>query len=336
MDLDQIRIKLNHQATAPRPSPEAPPIDWPRAQLPRPDHRSRTGPSRSSDPTKLVNAVETLKQRSTYTTAARPGPATAPPSGMEAEPGESALQAATIHVKRLKSLADKINLLSSEQEHMMAEMRAVQGRLQLLQPHLRTTAAGERLCPRIDLSGAVLASAESDADTNLVVTYRSVVLPQPAQEAREVASHLRGTYGPRQGGARFSLSTLLADFGVVWQEPAQLLATLWGQIWGLRHPGVPRKAGHGSGTSVSNRSPWAVDSPSLVDMLLWFGGGLVGRLALGFILASFPALWSFAVATLTAVTAYALYRATLAPRRDFGWAYRVFLVIAGLMIGGRI
>ncbi len=70
-------------------------------------------------------------------------------------------------------------------------------------------------------------------------------------------------------------------------------------------------------------------------MLLWFGSGVIGRMALNLVLTAIPGLWSLAVALLTGVTAYALYRATLAPRRDFGLAYRMFLVIAGLVIGGR-
>jgi hypothetical protein len=75
---------------------------------------------------------------------------------------------------------------------------------------------------------------------------------------------------------------------------------------------------------------------SLIDMLLWFGGGVIGRLALNLLLAAIPALWSLAVAVLTGITAYALYRATLAPRKDFGLASRVFLIIAGLVIGGQL
>jgi hypothetical protein len=69
---------------------------------------------------------------------------------------------------------------------------------------------------------------------------------------------------------------------------------------------------------------------------LWFGGGVIGRLALNLLLAAFPSLWSVAVAAITAVTAYALYRATLAPKLAFGPAMRVFLLVAGLVVGGQL
>jgi hypothetical protein len=59
-------------------------------------------------------------------------------------------------------------------------------------------------------------------------------------------------------------------------------------------------------------------------------------LALNLLLAAFPGLWSVAVAAITAMTAYALYRATLASNLAFGPAIRVFLLVVGLIVGGQL
>jgi hypothetical protein len=335
MELDQIRIKLNQQSKSPQQPLNEFTVDWPKTTIPRPSGRYGTAAVPSGEPTKLFTTVETLQQRATYPRNSYSSAELMSPS-RDAELQQVALQEAKIHLQRLTALADQINFLSSQQENLMGEIQAVQGKLQLLQPHLQGNPEGPLPLPTITMEEAVLAIAERDRDANLVLTYRSAMIPQPEQEAREVADHLRGTYGAGSMPQSMTWSNLFSDFGLVWQEPADMLGNFWHQLRCLK--ARYRKLGTAR-ADVRRRSQSlaaATNSLSVVDLLIWFGSGVIGRAALNLVLSTLPFLWSFAVAALTAVTAYALYRATLAPNRDFGLACRVFLVIAGLVIGGRI
>jgi hypothetical protein len=77
-------------------------------------------------------------------------------------------------------------------------------------------------------------------------------------------------------------------------------------------------------------------SLSLADSILWFGGGVIGRTVLSLLIAALPLLWSVAVAGITALMAYALYQAILAPRLSFGPLLRASLLVAGLVVGGHL
>ncbi len=334
MDLDQIRIKLKSQVRDQPQDLVSPPIDWPKTQVQR--RRGSGSLPLPTEPTRLIHAVETLQHRAASPEAGHPEDQPrvneAQGTALEAE----ILQEAAIHIQRLQTLASRINGLSGEQEQLMGEVRAIESRLRLLQPYFQGDAAGAVPLPMIVLDDAVLAWAESNPDTHFTLTYRSAHIPQPEKEAHRLAQHLRGTYGRSSSRWNHSFANLWSDFQIVWQEPSELMSQVWQQLSGLGRqlkPPGSSNAGSAPGGHVSQSSAWAPLAP--VDMLLWFGGGVIGRLALNLLLAAFPPLWSLAVAVLTGITAYALYRATLAPRRDFGLAYRVFLVIAGLLIGSQ-
>ena len=122
----------------------------------------------------------------------------------------------------------------------------------------------------------------------------------------------------------------MQEMDMVWQEPATLIVRFWQQAQSLNKTMTHSASRQDGGARIAASPASAWSALSLVDMLVWFGGGVIGRLALNLLLSAMPALWSLAVAILTGITAYALYRATLAPRKDFGIAYRVFLMIGGV------
>jgi hypothetical protein len=337
MNLEQIRNKLNQQAQT-QPGVDASiPDDWPKIHINRPEsHKNRTLP-RSTSPGQLYNTVEALRRRER---GYGPEPSANPPSqGRSKVSGKhgSSPKEVEIHVKRLQALAEKINNLSSEQECLIGELKVLGSRLAHLQQSYPAHEGSGLQFPQINFDRAVLASVETDVEANLYLTYRSAEPTQSEKEAYAVANHLRGTYGPKAPSfLPVSLVNLLREMGIVWQEPATLASKFWHQLSSFSHQNKegPFKAApdnRGQSPRASYR-----DSMSLIDMLLWFGGGVIGRLALNLLLAAIPALWSLAVAVLTGITAYALYRATLAPRKDFGLASRVFLIIAGLVIGGQL
>lgn len=337
MDLDQIRIKLSHQVNPPRGEDISLPADWPKTSLPRSGQGHGSTKADLASSQRLSKTLATLQKRASGSpTDSEPQPVSQVASTVS-ELEVAAQKEAEIHLRRLRAIAEKINILSAEQEHLMGDMKSVESRLSQLRHYLGPAESDRETLPRVNLEDAVLAWAESETGREFWVTYRTANLPHPEQDAQDIANHLRGAYGPETPNARHQLWTSLgADFGEVWQEPAALLQYAvqslkrWGQ--NLRALISSQQVG---GASSPTLPPSSWGSLSLVDMLLWFGGGVIGRLALNLILSAVPALWSLAVAALTGVTAYALYRATLAPRRDFGLAYRTFLIIAGLVIGGR-
>lgn len=335
MDFDQIRIKLSQQEKYRQSSATPSSMDWPNPKLSR-QKRQERATVQSTESTKLSNAVEMLRKRAGVQSAALPVPADSVGEDLNGPAlRKMALEEAGIHVKRLYSLADRINKLSSEQEHLIVEIRALESRLGLLQPYLPSHLF-EPLT--VSLDEAMLASAEgNDGMTYLRVASRSPEIPHPDQDAYDLANHLRGTYGSRRNSMTpFWWSKLWDDFGLLLQEPTALVRGLQGQFGAVINVCFGQSsslASNYSPTPLNQGAGW--ESLSVVDMLLWFGSGVIGRMALNLVLTAIPGLWSLAVALLTGVTAYALYRATLAPRRDFGLAYRMFLVIAGLVIGGR-
>ena len=251
-------------------------------------------------------------------------------------------------LKRLSAMADKINYLSAEQERAIAEIQNIHARLAHLPVQL--TPQGQPVSPpAVDLSRAALASAEVDRQGNILLSYRTVApgaapvgtfnppTEHSPRAANQLATHLRATYGPPAGPSRWS--NLAAEVLALGKEPMQLLSdlgrTVWSLVVGVTQWSARRQAGGQSGV-VAGRAPARGGELSLVDSVLWLGGGVIGRLALNLLLAAFPALWSVAVAAITAITAYALYRATLAPRLVFGPAIRVFLLVVGLVIGGQL
>ncbi|MGD1940200.1 MAG: hypothetical protein ACFB0G_02710 [Leptolyngbyaceae cyanobacterium] len=73
-----------------------------------------------------------------------------------------------------------------------------------------------------------------------------------------------------------------------------------------------------------------------LDVLVWCGGGLIGRRALELALSALPGLWPWLVGVTMAAVALGLYRWLFAPRRDGVFMARLFLALVGLAIGGQL
>jgi hypothetical protein len=339
MELNHIRTKLNHQLTYHPQVSDPVPEDWPKPPVMRSGNRGKYHGPHQTHPEQLVTVVETLQQRGIAPESTHSSPSAIAEEPTSPAPAQALHQEAAIHIKRLHTLAQKVNQLSADQEQLVGDIKMVESRLNHLRHRLPMTAEAGVDLPHVSLDEVVLATAIVDANSNVMMTGRVPHITQPEQEARDLADHLRGTYGPKYGPKSsspisFSWSNLASDFGAVCQEPRMLLT----QLWQYLKPLTQSVSSHPSKNNAerkrfSQSASW--DALSLTDMLLWFGGGVIGRLALNLLLSAIPALWSLAVAILTGLTAYGLYRATLAPRRDFGLAYRIFLVIVGLLIGGR-
>lgn len=78
------------------------------------------------------------------------------------------------------------------------------------------------------------------------------------------------------------------------------------------------------------------DSLSYKASAIWLGGAIVARIAANLILASYPGFWIPVVGLMVAPAAIAIYRTTVAPQSSMIWGYRLFLVMMGLLVGGRL
>ncbi len=337
MDRQSIQSKLIQKINTLNQGDVGVQVDWaggPQLPLtpPGPDTRQRPGVDFSV-------AVDALQWR------AESVGGFAPQAAANGSPDSAAAVSSQACLKRLSAMADKINYLSAEQERAIAEIQSIQARLAHLP--VQFSPQGQPVSPpAVDLSRAALAAAEVDRYGNMLLCYRT---PNPAagippaainappehrpRDADQLATHLRATYGPPAGPSRWG--NLATDVLTLAKEPVQLLSELgriaWSLVLGVTQWSTRRQAGAAAG-----HAPGRSGELSLVDSVLWLGGGVIGRLALNLLLAAFPALWSVAVAAITAITAYALYRATLAPNLAFGPAMRVFLLVVGLVIGGQL
>ncbi|MEO1300057.1 MAG: hypothetical protein AAFW75_30665, partial [Cyanobacteria bacterium J06636_16] len=73
-----------------------------------------------------------------------------------------------------------------------------------------------------------------------------------------------------------------------------------------------------------------------LDIVIWLGGGLIGRLAIQLALAASPGLWPWLVGATVGAVALALYRLLFAPRPDVALVARLFLALVGLVLGGKL
>ncbi|MGB3200163.1 MAG: hypothetical protein WBA99_04630 [Nodosilinea sp.] len=336
MDLQSIQTKLIHRVNAFGQSEGNVQVDW--ATSPPP---SDSGGVEGTRPrANFSAAVETLKRRADQNEDG---------NGSMAGSG-GAVEGFT---QQLNAIAYKINQLSVEQERAIAEMQVVQAHLVQIYP--RADHRGQPLTPPyLDSQRAVIASVEVDGWGNVVLAYRTVaanVLPPNGSTRRSrtnqtypLADSARSRFTPSP--ARGVWNSLVSDVETLGHEPVHLLAHLGRTLWELGldvarrampNPARPQLARRTSGQRPRGAGPnRSIESLSLVDSLLWFGGGVIGRLALNLLIGAFPALWSLAVAAITAMTAYALYRATLAPKLTFGPALRVALAVVGLIVGGQL
>lgn len=336
MDFQSIQTKLTDTVNALSQSDTPVQVDWAgEPSLPTPGRGGQASPGGQSRPgvdfSAAVDALQWRSEQAGATDLTATSPAAAPTE---------------VYIKRLNAMAHKINQLSAEQERAIAEMQLIRARLTRAYPI--ANAQGQPVTPPyLDADRAVLASAEMDNQGNIVLAYRTVSpnpSPSPrhpiAAEVNQLAGHLRTTYGTSKRRGRGQWSALASDLFALGQEPSELIAHLSRTVWdiglAIAHFVTPQNSRPVVTSSSPLRYPDRGGSLSVVDGVLWLGGGVIGRLALNLLLAAFPALWSVAVAAITAITAYALYRATLAPKLAFGPAIRVFLLVLGLVVGGQL
>lgn len=303
LKLESIRqslLKNQQQSEATEPEPIAP--QWaPPTTTTAPPSRSPAGSA-----AELNAAVATLRQRSA---GVDPALATAAPAASDPTPATTSAEL-DLHRHRLQQQARAINDLARQQE---AAIQAFKRSSDSLAWCLRRNdhAHGWRLEQFCQLESAAVTQVIQDESGAFVLTQAAIDLYEDERQASQTAQALRERKRPHAQSAaatREGWMTLVA-------EPLAALEALWQAVTGT----------------------WEARSRlTALDLLLWLGGGVIARQALELLLAAVPQVWPLLVGATVGAVALALYRLMTAQRTDLGFVVRLFLALAGLVIGGQL
>jgi hypothetical protein len=179
---------------------------------------------------------------------------------------------------------------------------------------------------------------ERDANGTLVLTTRSIEWYEP----EETSAALR--YPCRQH-RRSSLFAMVQWVGrTLWRLTRGLMGGM------IRTIGVvgfvtsaPVRLLLGQATTLPSRKPYrgsgrrvAAEPISLRSAITLVLGAALLRVGLDWLVAIYPMLWIPSLVIMLAPALIAVYRATVKPQTGFVWGYRLFSIMIGLLIGGRL
>ncbi|MEO0824501.1 MAG: hypothetical protein AAFW84_09140 [Cyanobacteria bacterium J06635_15] len=355
MELQAIKEKLQRVRQEPLSS-EAATLPWvPPSRAVSPNAGSGATSIRPSVH-QYAAAVETLKQRSsqhlqtfrsdgqsqTYAGASEITSAEfGPPSRQPTTPQPWEME---VHLQALAKQAAHINQLSEHQEAAMLAMKAIADQISFEGYDMaawndQNVLSGEMAAALCEFQSAVVPMVQQTRRGTYVLDYREVDLYRDHRQAQEVAGDLRDR---RQEHIGFDLANRLADlgWGGLWTESLAVLSR--GGHWvthllnkGLKRVG-PSPKPHSKYAPQQRKRP--VQSRSRLtplDGLIWFSGAAIVRICLDFVVAKNPVLFPYIAISMLGIGLFVLYRSTLAPRPNYTLGFRLLIVIAGLVVGGR-
>ena len=299
-DLAPIRERLE---TLKRASQSQQDISEPLWDQPRSPELPVTKPTgTNANPAQLAATVQALQQRSQLMGAPAPTeeavtyPPTMPPD-------------VSLHWQRLQQEALLINELAQKQTTAIQNFKRSADRLSW---SLRTQPPTyglqfEQFC---ELQNALVSQVTQDESGKLILTNVTVDLYIDERHASQTAQDIRAF---SQARIHRPAATHTPFLGLI-KEPLAMLEALWQNLH--------RQEG------ASRLTP--------LDIIIWGGGGLIGRLALELALAALPGLWPWLVGITIGAVAFALYRLLLAPRPDMAFVIRLLLALIGLALGGQL
>jgi hypothetical protein len=245
-------------------------------------------------------------------------------------------------LQRLEAQAERVNQLSTAQEAALLELKAIAEQVE----RDRKTLAQSDFEGDDDLEGfdediptwecleTIVPLVERDQTGTFVVTTRSIDLFRAEREALLTAQTLRyrltepasQSHTPQQP-TRHSVAKRNSDFSlkeelIDWGQP--LLRKISALIRGRRH------------RRTTLRRHQSAPTLTVQDAAIWIIGAIVARKGLDLLLAAVPGLWLPVVGLIGVAAAIAIYRTTFTPEFGFTWGYRLFLVMLGLLVGGRL
>lgn len=237
--------------------------------------------------------------------------------------------------KLLDERAQYINHLSAQQETIILELMAI---LEQLEQALEQNAE-----PIFECLTAEVPHVERDRNGALILTTRSIDWFQP-----EVTTAAALRYRARHQNRNSLLHVLVLIGRTLWRLPWGLLRTvgtitsallspvarmLFGHSISERTTAVPRrKTYRGVGTrTTAQETPFTLQSAATLVL-----GSALLRIGLDWIVASYPMLWIPSILVMLTPALIAVYRSTVSPQAGFVWGYRLFSIMIGLLLGGRL
>lgn len=269
-----------------------------------PELPSMPPPSAPANPgarsTDLAATVYALRQRSHQAGAQAIGDETSPaPPSLPPE--------IDLHWQRLQQEALAINELAHKQAIALQNFKRSADRLQWsLRKH--SASHGLRLEDFCQLQPTSVPQVTPNESGTLLLTPVEVDLYADERHASQTAEEIRAfSQGrtPPPGTAGLPLvGEILSSIGPLW---------------------------HGLTYNLEGRSRLTP-----LHIIVWLGGGVIGRLAIELALAAVPGLWPWLVGVTVGAVVLALYRLLLTPRPDIAFVSRLFLVLVGLALGGHL
>lgn len=243
-------------------------------------------------------------------------------------------------IKRLEAQAERVNQLSLAQEAALLELRAIAEKLERDRQSLPEEAEGFAAeIPQCEYLIEVVPYVEREADGVFIVTTRAIDLFKAEREATLMAQSLRHRAG-RSGSVSQQKQVGVSKRRSAEPESPFEKAEVWVRLlWQRLSKAIGqfivrrRKAFN---ASRNHAAPAAPPSFSLPDAVIWVVGSTIARVGINLVLASFPGLWLPIVALILTPAAIAIYQIAVSPETGSIWGYRLFLVMAGLLIGGRL
>ncbi|MEL6382259.1 MAG: hypothetical protein AAFQ89_07260 [Cyanobacteria bacterium J06626_18] len=215
-----------------------------------------------------------------------------------------------LHWQRLQQEAITINELGQKQAIAIQNFKRSADRLAWsLRRH--PSAYGFEFEQFCELHQAVVSQVLQDTQGKLTLHNVAVDLHEDERHATQTAEEIRALAQTRAQTLTEHAPGLLAATA----DPLGVLETCWQTL---------------------TRTLEARSRLTPLDIVIWLGGGLIGRLAIQLALAASPGLWPWLVGATVGAVALALYRLLFAPRPDVALVARLFLALVGLVLGGKL
>jgi hypothetical protein len=256
-------------------------------------------------------------------------------------------QQMTAILQRLESQVAHINQLSASQETAMLELKMMTDKAE---QELKALVLDGELPPSIqipmpslELEAATVPHAHKSNGGRFVLTARSVNLFQSEQDAVMMAELLRNrsqsmdhrTQLQPPTRRRTRSKSQYQDPEFWWRWVCQQVQT-WVKVLNPPTSGLKSKPSKPSRLSQTRSEPEVVDHFTVQEGLVWLGGAIAARIAINILLDLFSWMWFPAIGLITIPAAIAVYQATTSPQSGFVWGCRLFLIMIGLLIGGRL
>lgn len=288
---------------------------------------SRQSNSRPTHPTALVDQLR-------QTAFESPDPVDQPMASSSAQ-GQ---QQRSLIRQLLEERAQQINQLSMQQETVILELMQISEQVEQNRQRSRSNRRyfPEPVCEYLSTE---VPHVERDTNGTLVLTTRSIdwfepeeasaALRYPCRQHRRsglfaIAQWIGRTLWQLTTGLTGGFIRAIGAVGFLISAPVKLL---FGQATTLPH----RKQYRGSGRRAAAESPFTLRSA----ITLVLGAALL-RVSLDWLVAIYPVLWIPSIVVMVAPALLAVYRATVRPQTGFVWGYRLFSIMIGLLIGGRL